>query len=75
MFIEAWTIDKKTTDTCLLHVSKASDYEEGIWRCDLQSLPIKERYIDDGKNIEVRLIKPPKVGYFLMFYILKIETL
>ena len=57
-----WSIEKVNNDTCILEISKASAFDEGTWRCDLQSYPIRDRYLDDNKNIDVQLVKPPKVG-------------
>ena len=63
VIVEPWSIEKGLySDTCLMHVSKANDYENGIWRCNLQSFPVNGNYLPAGKNIEVRLVKPPKVN-------------
>ena len=87
VFVGHWSIEKVNNDTCILEISKASDFDDGTWRCELQSYPIRDRYLDDNKNINVQLVKPPKVcilkklnltgtsGYFCNIYCVSTFTL
>ena len=48
------------TNTCATYPI----FHQGDWGCELESLPVNEKYLRDGLNVNVKLITPPKVSIF-----------
>ena len=51
-------------DNCATH--HPHFLNQGDWRCELESLPVNEKYLRDGLNVNVKLITPPKVSNVLV---------